>query len=326
MASDKPDALLIGPPKPIIVDGLTPAFTLHQIDTADDQPDLVAKVAPRVRAIAVSVVTEAVPGAFMAKLPKLQIVSTFGVGYSHIDAAWAGAHGVTVTNTPEVLTEEVADTALGLLLCTVRELPQADRFVRAGSWDNGEFPLSPTLRDRTVGLLGMGAIGQAIARRLDAFQVPVVYHTRTPRPDLPYRHYPDLTAMARDVDVLLAIVPGGAATRHLVNAGVLAALGSNGIFINVARGSVVDQAALITALQNRTILAAGLDVFEDEPHVPSQLRSLHNVVLFPHLGSATVATRNKMDQLVVDNLLAWTAGEPPLTPVPEAPWRKGGAS
>jgi lactate dehydrogenase-like 2-hydroxyacid dehydrogenase len=323
MASDKPEALLIGPPKPIIVDGLTPAFMVHQIGTAADRPEFVAKVAPNIRAIAVSVVTENVPGTFLAKLPKLEIVSTFGVGYSHIDAAWAGAHGVTVTNTPDVLTEEVADTALGLLLCTVRDLPRADRFVRAGEWQRGEFPLSATLRDRTVGLLGMGAIGQAIARRLDAFKVPVVYHTRSPRLDLPYRHYPDLLAMARAVDVLVAIVPGGAATRHLVNAGVLDALGPNGIFINVARGSVVDQQALITALRNQTILAAGLDVFDNEPQVPAELLSMENVVLFPHLGSATVTTRNKMDQLVVDNLLAWAAGKPPLTPVPEAPWRKG---
>jgi lactate dehydrogenase-like 2-hydroxyacid dehydrogenase len=324
MASDKLEAILIGPPKLIIVDGLAPKFTLHRLDTAADRPELVAKVAPNIRAIAVSVVTENVPGAFLAGLPNLEIVSTFGVGYSHIDTAWAGAHGVTVTNTPDVLTEEVADTALGLLLCTVRDLPRADRFVRAGEWSKGEFPLSATLRDRTVGLLGMGAIGQAIARRLDAFKVPVVYCTRRPLPDLPYRHYPDLLAMARGVDVLIAIVPGGPVTRHLVNAGVLDALGPSGIFINVARGSVVDEQALITALKNQTILAAGLDVFENEPHVPDELRAMENVVLFPHLGSATVATRNKMDQLVVDNLLAWAAGKPPLTPVPEAPWRKGG--
>lgn len=325
MASDRIEAFLIGPPKPVIVDGLAERFALHQLDTAADKPDLVARVAPNVRAIAVSVVSETVPGAFMAKCPKLEIVSTFGVGYSHMDVAWAGKHGVTVTNTPDVLTEEVADTALGLLLATVRELPQADRYVRAGHWPTrGDYRLTPTLRDRTVGLLGMGAIGQAIARRLDAFRVPVVYHTRTPRPELPYRHYGNLVAMARDVDVLLAIVPGGAATRHLVNAEVLAALGPNGILINVARGSVVDERALIAALQNRTILSAGLDVFENEPHVPNELLTMDKVVLFPHLGSATVATRNKMDQLVVDNLLAWVDGKPPLTPVPEAPWTKGG--
>src|SRR3954466_15072531 len=188
MAEQEIEILLVGPPKPTIVNGLA-GFKVHRLGEAKNPQLLLADIAPRVRAIASSVTSEKIDGALMGKLPRLEIVATFGVGYDHIDAAWAAEHGITVTNTPEVLTEEVADTALGLVLCTVRALPQADRFVRAGSWDNGEFPLSATLRDRTVGLLGMGAIGQAIARRLDAFQVPVVYHTRTPRPDLPYRHY-----------------------------------------------------------------------------------------------------------------------------------------
>ncbi len=325
MAAEKPDALLIGPSKPIIVNRLAPAFAVHCLAQAADPAALLADLGPRIRAIAVSVVTENVPAELLAQCPNLEIVSTFGVGYSHIDAAWAGAHGICVTNTPDILTEEVADTAMGLLLCTVREFPRAERFVRAGEWLKGEFPLTATLRDRTIGMLGMGAIGQAIARRLDAFRVPVVYHTRRSVPGLPYRHYPVLLDMAREVDLLLAIVPGGAATRHMVNADVLAALGPSGIFINMARGSVVDQAALIKALRQRTILAAGLDVYEDEPHVPGELLVMENAVLFPHLGSATVATRSKMDQLVVDNLLAWSAGKPPLTPVPEAPWPEGEA-
>ena len=182
----------------------------------------------------------------MARFPKLEIVSSFGVGYDHVDVKWAAAHGVIVTNTPEVLTEEVADTALGLLLCTVREFPQAERYLRAGKWAERGYPLTKaSLRNRTVGLVGMGAIGQAIARRLDAFGVPVVYHTRQPRPELAYRHYPNLIDMARDVDVLLAIVPGGAATPNMINAEVLDALGPDGILINMARGSVVDEPALI---------------------------------------------------------------------------------
>jgi lactate dehydrogenase-like 2-hydroxyacid dehydrogenase len=257
----------------------------------------------------------------MARLPKLEIVSTFAVGYDHVDAKWAGEHGVVVTNTPGVLTEEVADTALGLLLCTVREFPQAERFLRAGKWLERGYRLTPaTLRDRTVGLVGMGNIGQAIARRLDAFEVPVVYHTRRPRAGVPYRHYPDLLAMARDVDILLVIVPGGRETENLITAQVLDALGPDGIFINMARGSVVDEPALIKALQEKRILSAGLDVYASEPDVPKELIAMDNVVLFPHLGSATVATRRAMDQLVVDNLLAWGAGKPPLTPVPETPW------
>jgi lactate dehydrogenase-like 2-hydroxyacid dehydrogenase len=220
-----------------------------------------------------------------------------------------------------VLTEEVADTALGLLLCTVREFVQAERYVRAGKWPQKNYPLSTaTLRDRTVGMVGMGRIGQAIARRLAAMQVAVVYHSRRPAAGVSYRHYPNLIDMAREVDVLMVITPGGAETKNLINAEVLRALGPDGILINMARGSVVDEPALIKALQEKTILSAGLDVFAREPEVPSELIGMDHVVLFPHLGSASVATREKMDQLVVDNLLAWGAGKPPLTPVPETPW------
>ena len=319
--ADKTDVLLIGPKKPVIVDGLKTTFDLHTMADAKDPDALIASVAPRLRAIAVSASTERVDGSLMARLPKLEIVSTFAVGYDHIDAKWAGEHGVVVTNTPDVLTEEVADTALGLLLCTVREFPQAERYLRAGKWLERDYRLTPaTLRDRTVGLVGMGRIGQAIARRLDGFKVPVVYHSRRPQAGVPYRHYPDLIAMARDVDILLTIVPGGSGTRNLITAQVLDALGPDGIFINMARGSVVDEPALIKALQEKRILSAGLDVYAKEPQVPQELIAMDNVVLFPHVGSGTVATRAAMDQLVVDNLLAWGAGKPPLTPVPETPW------
>jgi hypothetical protein len=167
----------------------------------------------------------------------------------------------------------------------------------------------------------MGAIGQAVARRLDAMQVPVVYHTRQERHELPYRHYASLLDMARDVDILLAIVPGGAGTRNMINAEVLDALGPDGILINMARGSVVDEVALIKALKEKRIMSAGLDVYAKEPDVPHELIAMENVVLFPHVGSASVYTREKMDQLIVDNILAWAAGKPPLTPVAETPWR-----
>jgi lactate dehydrogenase-like 2-hydroxyacid dehydrogenase len=227
-----------------------------------------------------------------------------------------------VTRTPDVLTEEVADIAVGLLLCTVRELPQAERHLRTGKWINENYPLSrATLRNRSVGLLGMGRIGEAIARRLEAFGVPVVYHTRHQRSELAYRHYARLIDMAHDVDTLIVIVPGGAATKNIVGANVLEALGPAGILINVARGSVVDEAALIAALRERKIMAAGLDVFANEPEVPEEVLAMENVVLLPHLGSASVYTREKMDQLLVDNILAWAAGRPPLTPIPETPWR-----
>ena len=324
MAAEKPDVLLVGPPKPLIVSGLSTAFNVHPLANAADKEEFLQSIGPRARAIACSVVSENVTRQIMEHCPRLEIVSTFGVGYSHVDVAWAGAHNVTVTNTPDVLTEEVADTAMGLLLCTVRELPQAERHLRAGKWPSADYRLSvATLRNRTVGVVGMGAIGRAIARRLDAFKVPVVYHTRNAVPELSYRHYTKLVDMARDVDILLVIVPGGPATKNLINAEILEALGPKGILINMARGTVVDEPALIKALKDGTILSAGLDVFVNEPNVPSELLAMDHVVLFPHLGSASVATRDQMDQLVVDNLLAWVAGKPPLTPVPEAPWRKG---
>lgn len=318
--TDKIDVLLIGPPKPVVVDGLARAFNLVKFSDVPDQEKFFAETAPRIRAIACSATSERIPGDLMARFPKLEIVSSFGVGYDHMDSQWAAAHGVVLTNTPEVLTEEVADTALGLLLCTVREFPQAERYLRAGKWRQKDYPLSKaSLRNRTVGLVGMGRIGQAIARRLDAMQVPVVYHSRRPATGVAYRHYPKLLDMARDVDVLLVITPGGGATRNMINAEVLAALGPQGILVNMARGSVVDEDALIKALKDRTILSAGLDVYLNEPDVPAALIDMEHVVLFPHLGSASVATREKMDQLVVDNLVAWASGKPPLTPVPETP-------
>jgi lactate dehydrogenase-like 2-hydroxyacid dehydrogenase len=193
--------------------------------------------------------------------------------------------------------------------------------LRAGKWVEKPYPLTKaTLRDRKVGMVGMGRIGKAIARRLDAFGVPVVYHARNPQAGVAYRHYPSLLDMARDVDTLMVIVPGGASTQNLINAAVLEALGPNGILINMARGSVVDEPALVQALRDRKIMSAGLDVFVKEPIVPKELIEMENVVLFPHLGSASVATRRAMDQLMVDNLLAWAAGKPPLTPVAETPW------
>lgn len=322
MAAEKIDVLLIGPEKPVIAKGLNSTFNVVKLPDANARENFFSDQAPHIRGMAVAATSERIDGPFMSRFARLEIVSSFGVGYDHIDAAWAGGHGITVTNTPDVLTEEVADTALGLLLCTVREFPQAERYLRSGHWLQGDYPLSKaTLRDRTVGLVGMGRIGQAIARRLDAMRVPVVYHSRRPAPDIPYQHYPNLLDMARQVEVLLVITPGGAQTRNLINAEVLAALGRQGILINMARGSVVDEPALIKALQQGTILSAGLDVYAREPHVPPELIAMDNVVLFPHLGSASVTTRQRMDQLVVDNLLAWAAGKPPLTPVAETPWR-----
>jgi lactate dehydrogenase-like 2-hydroxyacid dehydrogenase len=219
-----------------------------------------------------------------------------------------------------VLTEEVADTALGLFIATAREFIKADRYVRSGLWLTQPYPLTVgSLRDRKVGMVGMGRIGQAIARRLDASLVPVVYHSRKPADGVTHQHYPNLIEMAKAVDTLIVITPGGASTANLVNAEVMSALGPRGIIVNVARGSVIDEPALIAALKSGTILAAGLDVFAQEPKVPDELRAMQNVVLLPHVGSASVVTRNAMDQLVVDNLKLWFAGKAPLTPLPETP-------
>lgn len=321
MAGEKPHVLLVGKEKSVIMEGLASRVNLHKLIEARDRDAFLKSVADRIGAIAVTYTNEPINPEFMQRFPGLEQVSSFGVGYDHIDAKWAGEHGIVVTNTPEVLNEEVADTALGLLLCTVREFPQADRYLRAGKWLQAQYPLTKaTLRNRTVGMVGMGRIGKAIARRLEAFGVPVVYHSRNKQPGASYKYYPKLIDMARDVDTLMAIVPGGAATQNMINAEVLKALGPNGILINMARGSVVDEPALIEALKNRTIYSAGLDVFANEPNVPKELLAMDHIVLFPHLGSSTEVTRAAMDQLVVDNILAWAAGKPPLTPVPETPY------
>jgi len=321
MAGEKRDVLLVGKEKSVIMEGLASKVNLHKLIDAKDRDAFIKSIADKIGAIAVTYTNEPINAEFMQRFPKLEQVSSFGVGYDHVDAKWAGAHGIVVTNTPEVLNEEVADTALGLLLCTVREFPQAERYVRAGKWEQAQYPLTKaTLRNRTVGMVGMGRIGKAIARRLDAFGVPVVYHSRNPQSGVSYKYYPKLVDMARDVDTLMVIVPGGPSTQNMINAEVLKALGPNGILINMARGSVVDEPALIEALNNRTIYSAGLDVFAKEPHVPKELLDMDHIVLFPHLGSSTEVTRAAMDQLVVDNILAWAAGKPPLTPVPETPY------
>ncbi|WP_420134727.1 2-hydroxyacid dehydrogenase [Rhodopseudomonas sp.] len=318
-SADAIDLLIYGPRKPVVDDGFAAPYVLHRCEQQADLDTLSDDVRARIRGVAV---TGLVPtsGAVLSRFPKLEIVSSFGVGYDHVDAGWAAQNNVVVTNTPDVLTEEVADTTLGLLIATLREFIRADKYVRAGLWATQPYPLSVgSLRGRKVGIVGMGRIGQAIARRLDASLVPVVYHSRKPAPGVAYKHYPDLIAMAKEVDTLVVIVPGGAATNKMINAEVLTALGPRGVLINVARGSVVDETALIAALKSGTILAAGLDVFADEPNVPEELRALGNVVLLPHIGSASVVTRNAMDQLVVDNLKAWFDGKPPLTPIAETP-------
>ncbi len=294
---------------------LEPRFTLHRLWQEDDPDAFLRAHGPSIRALAVSTLAGPVGADLFDRLPALEIVANFGVGYDNVDIAAARARGIVVTNTPGVLDEEVADLAVALLLATIRRLPQAERFLRAGLWREGGFPLSPTLRGRRVGLLGLGGIGKAIARRLEGFGVDLAYHGRTRQTAVAYPWYPTPLALAEACDTLIAILPGGPETRHIVDAAVLAALGPQGVLINVARGSVVDQDALIDALRQGTILAAGLDVYAAEPEVPAELLALPNAVLLPHVGSASEHTRTAMGRLVADNLIAWFERGQALTPV-----------
>ena len=309
----KPEVLLMGPMYPPTMESLDGTFTVHRLWQAPDRDAFLAAMAERVTAAA-STAFRGMDAATMAKLPRLKVISHFGVGVDSVDVAAATARGVTVTNTPDVLTDDVADLTLGLLIATVRRMCEGDRFVRAGQWPKGPLPLTDTLQKKTLGIVGMGRIGRAIARRAEAFNLQVAYQGPNRKVDLAYRHYTDPVALAKDVDFLVAACPGGDATRGLVSRAVLEALGPQGVLVNISRGSVVDEAALVELLQAGKLGGAGLDVFVDEPRVPEALFALEHVVLQPHVGSATHPTRRAMGQLVVDNLAAFFAGKPLVTP------------
>ncbi len=313
---DKPDVLVLWPSRPKQMAILEERYRLHHLYKAPDKAALLAEVGPRVQAIVAS--GEVGPDrAMIEACPKLEIVACYGVGVDAIDRVACAERGIPVTNTPEVLTEDVADMALMLLLMLLRDAIAADAHVRTGRWAReGVFHMTRCPRGLSVGIVGLGRIGKAIARRLEAIGMQIGgYHGRNAQPGVPYRHHPNLLELARDVDVLILSCPGGAATRGIVNAAVLDALGPEGRLVNVARGSVVDEPALIEALEQKRIAGAALDVFADEPRVPERLRRLDNVVLSPHAASGTFETRDKMAQLVVDNLEAHFAGRPLLTPV-----------
>lgn len=313
------DILVQLPLFPRLPDMLAERFRTHVVRTAEERDAVLAQHGAVIRGAVTGFLP--LPAAVIDRLPALEIAASFGVGYDPIDAAHAATRGIVVTNTPDVLSEEVADVGLGLLIMTARELGAAERYVRAGRWaKDGAFPLSRgTLRGRTLGILGLGRIGLEVAKRAEGFGLTVAYCNRHRRADVPYAWYPDVLALAHAVDTLMIVVPGGAETHHLVNAEVLAALGPAGILINIGRGSTVDTDALISALKDGTILAAGLDVVAGEPAVPEALLALDRVVLLPHVASASWATRQAMADLVVANLDAWFAGKAPLTPVPETP-------
>jgi lactate dehydrogenase-like 2-hydroxyacid dehydrogenase len=318
---DEFDVLMVSPVPPLQVADVIGPCRFHKLWQADDPAALIGAVKHRVRGIVnAALAPVAIDGAFMSQFPKLEIVAHMGVGYDRVDAKWAAEHRVVVTNTPDVLTDEVADLAIGLLLATVRQIPQAERYLRAGKWADGMFPLTASLRGRRLGILGLGRIGKAIAVRAEAFGLTVAYHGRSRQPDVTYTYYPTLHELAAACSVLVVVAPGGPTTRNIVNAEVLEALGPDGILINVARGSLVDEAALVAALRAGKILSAGLDVFANEPHVPQELIDMDHVVLLPHVGSAAHAVRVAMAQLTLDNLVAWASGKPPLTPVSETNW------
>ncbi len=305
----------------VVADVVAERLPVHRLWLEPDPEAWLAEHGPSIRAIASAGAQARVDAALMSRLPNLEIVASYGVGYDHVDAKWAGERGIIVTNTPGVLDDEVADVAMALTIMAVRRLPEAERHLRGGRWLKASFPLTASLRGRTMGILGLGRIGKAVARRAEAFGLAVVYHGRHAQSGIPYRYFPSLVAMAEACDILMITAPGGPETRHFVNAEVLRALGPDGVLVNIARGTLVDERALIEALSDGTILAASLDVFENEPDVPAELLALDNALLLPHVGSASVKTRRAMAECVLDNLLAWSEDRPPLTPAPETPWR-----
>jgi len=313
-STTRPQVLSVARLSPLLVPQLQAAFESHVMPDLDEAVFL--SLAPHIRGIAASGDSK-VPAALIEQLPALEVISVMGVGYDGVDVAAAKARGIMVTHTPNVLNDDVADLALGLMLSASRQLPAADRFVRSGRWLQGNMPLARKMSGARLGIVGMGRIGQAIAQRALGFNMGIAYTARSAKLALPYAYHPSAEALAANVDFLVVITPGGAGTRHLINAAVLKALGPKGFLVNVARGSVVDEQALVEALEAGTIAGAGLDVFEDEPRVPQRLLDLHKVVLTPHIGSATAATRQAMADLAFNNLAAHLAGRTVLTPVPE---------
>ncbi|MGE8635443.1 MAG: 2-hydroxyacid dehydrogenase [Achromobacter piechaudii] len=316
LPSSAPHLLMVGPLLPDLVADLESRYLVHRLWEAADADALLREHGPHIRGIATSGRFGATAELINA-LPALEGIFSFGVGYDTIDLAAARARGVVVTNTPGVLDACVADTALALMLAAPRRIAQADRFVRAGRWPGENFPLGTRMSGKRCGIVGLGNIGLQIARRAAAFDMEILYTNRKPRADAPegYRYCPDIETLAAECDFLVLAVPGGDATRHMVNAKVLDALGPTGWLINIARGTVVDEAALVSALEDKRIAGAGLDVFEHEPATPAAFNAMDNVVLLPHIASGTHETRRAMADLMVANLDGWFRDEKVLTRV-----------
>ena len=312
----KPDVLVAGQLVPPVMAALERDYTLHRIYEAPDREGFLQAVGDRIRAVATSNFF-GVGADIIDACPNLEIISSIGVGTDSHDVNHARRRGIPLCNTPDVLNDDVANLAVALLLATTRNLVSYDRYVREGRWlSEGDPPLTRGIAGRRIGIVGMGRIGRVIADKLKVFGCDIAYFARNRRPDLPYRYYSDLVEMARESAALIVIVPGGAATDKLIDAAVMDALGPEGILVNVARGSVVDETALVAALQEGRLGGAGLDVFADEPNVPEALLGMENVVLQPHQGSATVETRQAMNDLMLANLAAHFAGRPLLSPLP----------
>lgn len=309
--------LLIGGATPIMMKEFTKNFTVHIWDDIDNKDAFLAKYGAEIAAVATNG-HDGVSPEIMAGLDNLKIISCYGVGYDAIDTKIANARDIMVTHTPIVLNNDVANTAIMLMLAVSRRLVHDHEWVCSGRWkEQGNAPLTRSIEGTKVGIFGLGRIGQTIARKLAAFDCDIAYHTRTERPNLPYRFYDNLAKMAADVDYLIAITPGDASTHKKVNRAVIDALGSEGVFINVGRGSVVDEEALVAALEDGSLGGAGLDVFANEPNVPPALFGMDNVTLTPHVASATVETRRAMGDLTIENLLRFFNDGKVTTPVPE---------
>ena len=311
----QPDIIVTAPLPPFLYDPLKADYRCHDYYASSHKPGLLAAEGARIRGLVQGGGT-VTPTSLLDALPKLEIVSVFGVGYDGVPVDYCRERGIKVTNTPDVLTDDVADVAVALIMMTGRGFVRLNRFVHAGGWLKQGPELTTKLAGRTVGILGLGRIGKAIAQRVGAMGMQVAYTGRKPQ-DVPYRFLPDLKALAAASDFLVVACPGGPATKNLVDAGVLAALGSKGTIVNIARGSIIDEPALVKALADGTIKGAGLDVFADEPNIPAPLLAMDNVVLLPHVGSATRETRQAMGDLCKANLDAWFAGKPLPTLIPE---------
>jgi len=309
----KREILLVAPLHAATQAELEANYTVHRAWEATPHDARLDAIASRIE-ILVTTGGAGASRALIERFSNLKLIACFGVGVDAIDLAAAREHGVAVTNTPDVLTNDVADLAIGLMLDAMRGISAGDRYVRAGRWPHGMFPLQASVSGKRLGIVGMGRIGQAIAHRAAAFDMRIAWHGPRAK-DLPYRYEPDLVALAGAVDVLVAACPGGAATRGLISRAVLEALGPHGFFVNIARGSVVDEPALVDLIARGRLAGAGLDVFVDEPNVPAALLADDRVVLQPHVASATQETRTAMGRLVLDNVAAFVAGRPLLTPV-----------